>query len=305
MAASISIQPVIMAGGSGTRLWPLSRAGFPKQFLSLGGDDSLFQQAVGAPDGPGGGRHRRRGAADRRQRRTPLPGAGAAAREGRRPGRRDPRAGRPQHRAGADAGRAGGARGRRRSGAGGVAGRPDRHRPGRLHRGAAAGRARRRRRRHRDPGHHAHQPRDGLRLHPQHRGRGPAQGGAVRREARRRDRRALPGRGRLHLELRHVRAARLGVAEGARAVPPRHPRRHAGRLERPHARRALHPPDARGLPGRAVGVGRLRRDGALPRQRVRHPHGAAGRRLERPRRLGRGLAGRRQGRRGQLAASAT
>ena len=46
MAASISIQPVIMAGGSGTRLWPLSRAGFPKQFLSLGSDDSLFQQAV-------------------------------------------------------------------------------------------------------------------------------------------------------------------------------------------------------------------------------------------------------------------
>ena len=35
-----------MAGGSGTRLWPLSRAGFPKQFLTLGNDDSLFQQAV-------------------------------------------------------------------------------------------------------------------------------------------------------------------------------------------------------------------------------------------------------------------
>jgi mannose-1-phosphate guanylyltransferase/mannose-6-phosphate isomerase len=46
MSASTSIQPVIMAGGSGTRLWPLSRAGFPKQFLSLGSDDSLFQQAV-------------------------------------------------------------------------------------------------------------------------------------------------------------------------------------------------------------------------------------------------------------------
>jgi mannose-1-phosphate guanylyltransferase/mannose-6-phosphate isomerase len=46
MEASISIQPVVMAGGSGTRLWPLSRAGFPKQFLSLGSDDSLFQQAV-------------------------------------------------------------------------------------------------------------------------------------------------------------------------------------------------------------------------------------------------------------------
>jgi len=46
MTASIPIQPVIMAGGSGTRLWPLSRSGFPKQFLSLGSDDSLFQQAV-------------------------------------------------------------------------------------------------------------------------------------------------------------------------------------------------------------------------------------------------------------------
>ena len=31
------IQPVIMAGGSGTRLWPLSRAGCPKQFLVLQG----------------------------------------------------------------------------------------------------------------------------------------------------------------------------------------------------------------------------------------------------------------------------
>lgn len=40
------IQPVIFCGGSGTRLWPLSRAGFPKQFLSLTGTDSLFQQAA-------------------------------------------------------------------------------------------------------------------------------------------------------------------------------------------------------------------------------------------------------------------
>ena len=42
----IAVQPVIMAGGSGTRLWPLSRAGFPKQFLVLSGHTSLFQQAV-------------------------------------------------------------------------------------------------------------------------------------------------------------------------------------------------------------------------------------------------------------------
>ena len=32
--------------GSGTRLWPLSRAGFPKQFLVLSGTTSLFQQAI-------------------------------------------------------------------------------------------------------------------------------------------------------------------------------------------------------------------------------------------------------------------
>lgn len=42
----IHVQPVIMAGGSGTRLWPLSRAGFPKQFLVLGGERSLFQESA-------------------------------------------------------------------------------------------------------------------------------------------------------------------------------------------------------------------------------------------------------------------
>lgn len=42
----IQVTPVILCGGSGTRLWPLSRAGFPKQFLSLTGKESLFQQAA-------------------------------------------------------------------------------------------------------------------------------------------------------------------------------------------------------------------------------------------------------------------
>lgn len=42
----INVTPVILCGGSGTRLWPLSRAGFPKQFLVLSGTTSLFQQAV-------------------------------------------------------------------------------------------------------------------------------------------------------------------------------------------------------------------------------------------------------------------
>ncbi len=40
------ITPVILCGGSGTRLWPLSRTAFPKQFLVLSEKTTLFQQAV-------------------------------------------------------------------------------------------------------------------------------------------------------------------------------------------------------------------------------------------------------------------
>ena len=40
------IKAVIMAGGSGTRLWPLSRSAHPKQFLSLYGDDTMLQATV-------------------------------------------------------------------------------------------------------------------------------------------------------------------------------------------------------------------------------------------------------------------
>ena len=42
----MSICPVIMAGGSGTRLWPLSRAAHPKQFLRLHGEDTMLQATV-------------------------------------------------------------------------------------------------------------------------------------------------------------------------------------------------------------------------------------------------------------------
>ena len=43
---SYRIIPVVLCGGAGTRLWPLSRSGFPKQFLVLLGTASLFQQAL-------------------------------------------------------------------------------------------------------------------------------------------------------------------------------------------------------------------------------------------------------------------
>ncbi|MEZ5892910.1 MAG: mannose-1-phosphate guanylyltransferase/mannose-6-phosphate isomerase [Parvularculaceae bacterium] len=49
----MNIQPVIMSGGSGTRLWPLSRRARPKQFLNLTGDRSLFQETVLRMRGPG------------------------------------------------------------------------------------------------------------------------------------------------------------------------------------------------------------------------------------------------------------
>lgn len=42
----MDIRPIILCGGSGTRLWPLSREMFPKQLLSLFGDSSLLQNTV-------------------------------------------------------------------------------------------------------------------------------------------------------------------------------------------------------------------------------------------------------------------
>jgi mannose-1-phosphate guanylyltransferase/mannose-6-phosphate isomerase len=46
------IIPAIMIGGSGTRLWPLSRANMPKQFLRLTNEKSLFQNTLARVQGP-------------------------------------------------------------------------------------------------------------------------------------------------------------------------------------------------------------------------------------------------------------
>ncbi len=40
------IYPVIMAGGTGSRLWPMSRELYPKQFLRLSGNDSMLQETI-------------------------------------------------------------------------------------------------------------------------------------------------------------------------------------------------------------------------------------------------------------------
>lgn len=47
------ITPVILCGGSGTRLWPLSRKSYPKQFVPLTGEGTLFQQSAQRLSGPG------------------------------------------------------------------------------------------------------------------------------------------------------------------------------------------------------------------------------------------------------------
>jgi mannose-1-phosphate guanylyltransferase/mannose-6-phosphate isomerase len=46
------ITPILLCGGAGTRLWPLSRKSYPKQFSKLMGDESLFQASAKRLSGP-------------------------------------------------------------------------------------------------------------------------------------------------------------------------------------------------------------------------------------------------------------
>lgn len=46
----MNIQPVILCGGSGTRLWPASRTRYPKQFMTLGNGSTLFKETLSRTD---------------------------------------------------------------------------------------------------------------------------------------------------------------------------------------------------------------------------------------------------------------
>ena len=91
------IYPVILSGGSGTRLWPLSRAMYPKQFIRFfNGQGSSFLGATLQR-----ARRRRLRRADHRlQQRPPLPGQGGGRARRHDAAGDHPRAGRAQHRAG-------------------------------------------------------------------------------------------------------------------------------------------------------------------------------------------------------------
>jgi len=50
----MSLIPIILSGGSGTRLWPLSRKLMPKQFLPLAGESTMLQATLQRLNGMGG-----------------------------------------------------------------------------------------------------------------------------------------------------------------------------------------------------------------------------------------------------------
>lgn len=72
------IVPVILCGGSGTRLWPRSRAAMPKPFLPLIGEQTIFEADAGALRPVRGPGHRPTGAAHLSHVEAQLGGRGAA-----------------------------------------------------------------------------------------------------------------------------------------------------------------------------------------------------------------------------------
>ena len=174
--------------------------------------------------------------------------------------------------------------------------------PRALHRGRAERGAPRRPGRHRDPRHRARSARNRLRLHPN---AARPSDGAVRGVA--------------FVEKPDLATAQRYLAEGGYfwnsgmfVLRPRsgwRPCRTSGPTSWRHAAAWAASSDRCQFvrPGKEFcpvpeRVGRLRGDGASPERRVRHPHGPARRGLDRPRRLGRGVAGQRKDGAGNVSA---
>ena len=271
---SAQIHPVILSGGAGTRLWPLSRASYPKQLLKL---------CVGAHDAAGhrGARTERRRlcrTAAGLQRGSSLPGRRPAAADRHQAAGHPARAAGAQHRAGDRRRRpvAAGARSRRADA--GAAVRPCHRLAGRL---PSRRHARPRRGAGRPPGHLRHQAeprRHRLRLHPERRAarrrRRRVRGRSLRREAGPRDRPALRRQRRLLLEQRHLPAERARLSRRAVAHQSGHAERlRARRARRPGGSRLL-PPVRRVVRRGARAVDRPCRHGAhQPRRRRAGRHG--------------------------------
>ncbi len=289
------IVPVILSGGSGTRLWPVSRESFPKQLWPLISEHTLLQETALRARGDRfappvivcnqehrfliAEQLRAAGIASPRVLLEPV-GRNSRARHRRR--RRPGRRGRSRHRAVAA---------RRRS-------------RDRRHRGAARAPRHRRagcpHRPYRDVRHASDRAGDRLRLH-RHRRRarqraGRLRGRAVHREAGRRDGDAPGDRRQAPVELGHVRVHRADAARGTRNLRPRRAARDAPRGGRTPDRPRLHP-------ARGGGVHRLPLD--QPRLRGGRTHQPRRRGAGRHRLVGCRKLGRAVGRSGARTSTAT
>ncbi len=193
-----------MCGGAGTRLWPASREGRPKQFLPLFGPHSTFQDTVRRVSDPAlfgrpiivtNNQYRFLVAEE-------LAAIGVEADILLEPMRRDSG---PAIAAGAAFAR----QAWRRSGGGGAGRGSCRHRPGGFRQSLRPGGGRRRRGSHRDVRRTAEAAGDRIRLYPRRRGDRPRRfrHREIRRKARRQDRGALR-QGRLFVERRQLHVPR-------------------------------------------------------------------------------------------------